>query len=96
VKVTSSRRDKLTATTMGGALGVVVCTPPYLLARAGILMLGSHALFIPGVIVLTLGATLQAAATGAVKTIKMSAKLVVPNAEQTTSGSQLSEAKPLG
>jgi hypothetical protein len=96
VRATSSRRDKLTASTMGGALGVVVCTPPYLLARAGILMLGSHALFIPGVIVLTLGATLQAAATGAVKTVKMSVKLVVPNAEQKASASQLQEVKPLG
>jgi hypothetical protein len=59
-------------------------------------MLGSHALFIPGVIVLTLGATLQAAATGAVKTVKMSVKLVVPNAEQKASASQLQEVKPLG
>jgi hypothetical protein len=72
----SSRRDKLTASAVGGALGVVVCTPPYLLARAGILMLGSHILFIPGIVVLTIGVTLQAGATGAVKTIKMSAKLV--------------------
>jgi hypothetical protein len=39
-------------------------------------MLGSHALFIPGIIVLTLGLTLEAGITGAVKAIKMSAKLV--------------------
>ena len=42
----------------------------------GLLMLGSHVLFIPGVILLVVGFTLQAGATGAVKTIKMSAKLV--------------------
>jgi hypothetical protein len=76
----SSRRDKLTAATVGGALGAVVCTPPYLLSRLGILMLGSRALLIPGILVLTVGATLQAAATGAVKTIKMSAKLVTSDA----------------
>jgi hypothetical protein len=71
-----SRRDKLTATAVGGAIGAVVCTPPYLLGRIGILMLGSSILFIPGLVVLTFGVTAQAAATGAVKTVKMSAKLV--------------------
>ena len=76
VKPTSSRRDKLTASAVGGALGAVVCTPPYVVARIGILMLGSSVLFIPGLVVLAFGATIQAAATGAVKTVKMSAKLV--------------------
>jgi hypothetical protein len=79
VKPSSSRRDKLTVSAVGAALGAAVCTPPYLLARVGILMLGSHALFIPGIVVLTVGVTLQAGATGAVKTVKMSAKLVAPN-----------------
>jgi hypothetical protein len=76
VKQTSSKRDKLTASAVGGAIGAVVCTPPYALARIGILMLGTSALFIPGLVVLAFGATLQAAATGAVKAVKMSAKLV--------------------
>jgi hypothetical protein len=76
----SSRRDKLTASAVGGALGAVVCTPPYLVARVGVLMLGSRALFIPGLVVLAFGATVQAAATGAVKTVKMSAKLIAPDA----------------
>jgi hypothetical protein len=39
-------------------------------------MLGSHALFIPGIVVLAIGLTLEAGATGAVKTVKLSAKLV--------------------
>jgi hypothetical protein len=82
VKPTSSRRDKLTASVVGGTLGAVVCTPPYLLARVGILMLGSHPLFIPGIVVLTMGATLQAGATGAVKTVKMSAKLVAADPQR--------------
>ena len=41
--------------------------PPYLLARIGILMLGSSVLFIPGLVVLAFGATVQAAATGAAR-----------------------------
>jgi hypothetical protein len=87
-----SRRDKLTATAIGGALGAVVCSPPYLLGRIGILMLGSHALFVPGLILLIIGLTLQAGATSAVKSIKMSAKLV----SGTDSGSavQPAEAAP--
>ncbi len=78
MKTTYSRADKLKATVVGGAIGAVVCSPPYALGRIGILMLGSSLLiiFIPGIFVLTLGFTLQAGATGAVKAIKMSAKLV--------------------
>jgi hypothetical protein len=76
VKATPSRRDKLTATAVGGAVGAVVCAPPYLLGRVGILMLGSPVLYIPGIVVIAGAALLQAGATGAVKTVKMSAKLV--------------------
>jgi hypothetical protein len=76
VKPASSRRDRLTATVVGGAVGAVVCAPPYLLGRVGILMLGSSALFVPGLVVVTVAALLQAGATGAVKTVKMSAKLM--------------------
>ena len=65
---------------MGGAIGGVVCFPPYALGRIGILMLGSHVLFIPGIFVLALAATLQAGTTSAVKAIKMSAKLVAGTA----------------
>jgi hypothetical protein len=39
-------------------------------------MLGSSTFFVAGIIVFAVGLTLQAGATGAVKTIKMSAKLV--------------------
>jgi hypothetical protein len=76
IKTTHSTRDKLTATVVGGAVGGVVCTPPYLLGRIGILMLGSKVLFIPGIILLIIGGTLEAGTVGAVKTVKMSAKLV--------------------
>ena len=76
MKTTASKRDKLTASAVGGAIGAVICTPPYVLGRVGLIMLGSSALFIPGVIIFAIGLILQAGATGAVKTIKMSAKLV--------------------
>jgi uncharacterized membrane protein len=75
VKTSQSRRDKLVTSVVSGALGVTVCAPPYLLGRVGILMLGSKALLIPGIIMLAVGVTLQAGATGAVRAIKMSVSL---------------------
>jgi hypothetical protein len=78
IKPSGSRRDKLTASVVGGALGALVCTPPYVIGRIGILLLGSSGVvFAAGVVLLALGLTLQAGATGAVKAIKMSAKLAV-------------------
>ena len=76
-----SRRDKLAAGLVGGAVGAVICTPPYILGRVGLLMLGSSTeiIFIIGVVFFAVGLTLQAGATGAVKTVKMSAKLVSGN-----------------
>jgi putative flippase GtrA len=76
VKTAQPRRDKLAATAVGCAIGAVVSAPPYLLGRAGLLLLGSGRLFALGVIVFTVGLMLEAAATTAVKTIKMSAKLI--------------------
>jgi hypothetical protein len=70
-----STRDKLSSSAVGGALSATLCTPPYILGRLGILMLGSSVWFIPGIFVLALGVTLQAGATGAVRAIKMSATL---------------------
>ena len=49
---------------------------PYLLGRVGILMLGSHTLFILGIILLCVGGALEAGTEGAVKAVKVSAKLV--------------------
>jgi len=74
-KPRQSRREKLTTSAVGGAIGATVCTPPYLLGRVGLLMLGSKVLLIPGIFVLALGFTLQAGATGAVRAIKMSISL---------------------
>jgi hypothetical protein len=74
-KPAQSRRDKLSTSVVGGALGATVCTPPYLLGRLGLLMLGSKVLLIPAVFVIAIGVTLQAGATGAVRAIKFSASL---------------------
>ncbi len=71
-----STRDRISTSVVGGALSAAVCTPPYILGRLGILMLGSSLWFVPGIFVLALGVTLQAGATGAVRAIKMSATLV--------------------
>ncbi len=80
VKPVQSRRDKLTASIVGSVLGVAVCTPPYMLGRIGILMLGSRLLLIPGILLIVFGFTLQAGATGAVRAIKMSAALAAGTA----------------
>jgi hypothetical protein len=76
VKRTYSRRDKMTASAISTAFGATVSTPPYLLGRLGVLMLGSRALLVPGIFVLTFGVTLQAGATGAVRVVKMSITLL--------------------
>jgi len=68
-------REKLTTSVVGGLLGATVCTPPYLMGRLGILMLGSKALLVPGIVLLAIGFTLQAGATGAVRAIKFTTKL---------------------
>jgi hypothetical protein len=81
-----SPRDKLTASFLSSAIGATVCTPPYLLSRLGILMLGSSILRAPGIVLLVIGAALQAGATGAVRAIKLGAALAVGRAstERTT------------
>ena len=77
IKSVQSKRDKMTASAVGGAIGAMICTPPYALGRLGLAMLGwSSTFFVLGIILFAIGLTLQAGATGAVKTIKMSAKLV--------------------
>ena len=82
-KTKRSRRDALTASAVSSALSFTVCTPPYLLGRIGLLMIGSSVLRIPGVICLATGATLQAGATGAVSAVKMGARFNEEGAEST-------------
>lgn len=71
----ASRRDRLSASAVGGLLGVVLSAPPYLIGRVGLLMIGSPILRLPGLLLFLFGATLQAGATSAVRAVKMGAKL---------------------
>lgn len=75
VRPERSRRDRLSASALGAALGFLVSAPPYLIGRIGLLMIGSPILRIPGLILFALGITLQAGATSAVRAVKMGAKL---------------------
>ena len=75
IKSDRSRRDKLTATAIGGAVGAVVCSPPYLLGRVGIILLGIRPFFVLGVILLVIAIPLQTGAVTATKAVKFSAKL---------------------
>jgi hypothetical protein len=80
IRPVGSRRDKLAAGVIAGTLGALVCSPPYVLGRIGILLLGSGGVvFAIGIVLVVVGFTLQAGATGAVKAIKMSAKLAAGN-----------------
>ena len=87
IKPVGSRRDKMAAAVVGGTLGAIICTPPYVIGRIGILLLGGGPVVLAlGVVLLTLGLTLQAGATGAVKAIKMSAKLATGKADVQSAG----------
>jgi hypothetical protein len=70
-----SRRDRFSVSAISTVLGLLVSAPPYLLGRIGLLMLGSPILLVPGIVVFAAGVILQAGATGAVKAIKVSARL---------------------
>ncbi len=79
----SGRATKLAGAAVTGLFGAIVCTPPYAIARGGILLLGSSTLFPLGVALLIIGLMLEAGATGAVKAIKVSAKLLAGRSPQT-------------
>ena len=42
LRTEQSRRDKLSAAAVGGAIGAVICSPPYALGRMALIMIGSH------------------------------------------------------
>jgi hypothetical protein len=94
VRPGGSRRDRLTASALSSAVGATVCTPPYILGRVGILMLGSKILFIPGVLFLLVGTVLQMGANGAVRAVKLGAVLTSGGAEQGEESGQPAESAP--
>src|SRR5262249_16714318 len=77
------RSVKLAGAAVTGLFRAIVCAPPYVIDRGGILLLGSSALFPLGVALLVIGLMLEAGATGAVKAIKVSAKLLAGRSSQT-------------
>ena len=85
-----SGRDKLTASAVSGILGGIVCAPPYAIVRIGLVLLGSNALFGLGIAILVVGLILQAGVTGAVKAVKVSAKLLVGQPLDTSDGQSAS------
>lgn len=93
VRTTTSARTaqsgwaaKLAGAAVTGLFGAIVCAPPYAIARGGIALLGSSALFPLGVALLIIGLMLEAGATGAVKAIKVSAKLLAGRSLDTPGG----------
>ena len=80
IKPVGTPKDKLAATAIAGTVGAIVCSPAYVIGRIGILLLGSNTFFPLGVFLLVIGFALMAGATGAVKAIKMSAKLAAGQA----------------
>jgi hypothetical protein len=90
----SGRRDKLAATALAGLIGGIICTPPYVISRVGEGLLGSGSLFELGVALIVIGLTLEAGATGAVKAIKVSAKLL--GGQSPAAAGQADSATPAG
>jgi len=76
LRVEQSRRDKLSAAAVGGAIGAVICSPPYALGRLALIMIGSHTFRYLAILLLVIAVILQTGATSAVKAVKMSAKIV--------------------
>jgi uncharacterized membrane protein len=94
IKPVGSRRDKMAAAAIGGAMGALICAPAYIIGRIGLLLIGSKPLFALGVVLLVLGFALEAGATGAVKAIKMSAKLAAGQTEGRSAESPASAGTP--
>jgi len=76
LRTEQSRRDKLSAAAVGGAIGAVICSPPYALGRLALIMIGSHTFRYLAILLLIIAIILQTGATSAVKAVKMSAKIV--------------------
>ncbi len=83
LQTNQSRRDKLSAAAVGGAIGAVICSPPYILGRIAIVMIGSHTFRYLAILILAIAVVLQTGATSAVKAVKMSAKIVAGTPPET-------------
>lgn len=68
-------RERVGYAAVGSALSAVAATPGFLFDRIGLLMIGVHALRIPGFALLSVGVALQVAGTSSVKAVKLSSRL---------------------
>lgn len=69
-----SLQDKISGAAASGAMSAVLTSPGFILNRVGLLLLGTAALRIPGVIIYSIGIALQAAATSGAKAVKLGTK----------------------
>ena len=76
IRTKRSRRDLLTTTAVSGVMSAVVCSPPYLLGRFGIVLLGMRNLFVVGLLMLVIAVPLQTGAVAATKAVKFSTRLL--------------------
>jgi hypothetical protein len=80
-------REQITTSAVGGAMGAVLCSPPYALGRLGIILLGSSSLFALGLALIIVAVPLQAGAVSATKAVKVSSKLLAGLGDASESGS---------
>jgi hypothetical protein len=75
IKPRESRRQKMTRSVTTGVLGGVASTPGFLFNRLGLLLLGTQALWVLGIVFVSIGAVLHLTASSSVRVVKMSARL---------------------
>jgi len=90
------RRDRLAATAMAGLVGAIICAPPYAMSRVGEGLLGNGSLFALGVALIVIGLTMEAGTTGAVKAVKVSAKLLAGRSPAAPGGQADGATPPIG
>jgi hypothetical protein len=73
-----TNKERVGYAAVGGALSAIAATPGFLFDRIGLLMIGVHALRIPGFALLSVGVALQVAGTSSVKAVKLSTRLSAP------------------
>ena len=75
IRPREDRRTKITRSVTTGVLGGVASAPGFLLNRVGLLLLGTHALWILGIVFVSVGAVLHVTASSSVRVVKLSARL---------------------
>jgi hypothetical protein len=94
LRTEQSRKDKLSAAAVGGAIGAVICSPPYALGRVALIMIGSHTFRYLAILLLVIAIILQTGATSAVKAVKMSAKIVAGSTPEEADVEVFGEQRP--